>query len=235
MFAVFSFDLETVNVPYQEFCEAYAAGCYHLDRLKECYNGDLTEKGLEIERQHVQILDRANNKHNLDMISYIIANYRGKPKYFNDKNGEFEISPYRYQLIGHNASGFDNAIVLISLLKEYTNRNTKNIKTSRGFLKLSFRVGVVYEDGKEISHYMKLVCSKVHISGSLRKIQKEYNIQPQLIKGEIDNSLITLLNYKEHGKLWKPYLIDDVLGLAAVVARHGNKIQKLTGVSFKNS
>ena len=31
--AVFSFDLETVNVPYQEFCETYAAGCYHLDRL----------------------------------------------------------------------------------------------------------------------------------------------------------------------------------------------------------
>ena len=34
LFAVFSFDLETVNVPYQEFCEAYGAGCYHLDRLK---------------------------------------------------------------------------------------------------------------------------------------------------------------------------------------------------------
>ena len=31
------------------------------------------------------------------------------------------------------------------------------------------------------------------------------------------------------------YLIDDVLGLAAVVAKHGNKIQKITGVSFKYS
>ena len=69
----------------------------------------------------------------------------------------------------------------------------------------------------------------------MKKIQKEYNIQPQLIKGEIDQSLITLSNYKEHEKLWKPYLIDDVLGLAAVVAKHGNKIQKITGVPFKNS
>ena len=121
----------------------------------------------------LDIFDRENNNPVLDMIKYIIANYKGKPKYFKDKNGEFKISSYRYQLIGHNASGFDNAIVLNSLLKEYTNKNTKIIKTSRGFLKLSFRVGSVYEDGKEIPQYMKFVCSKVHIPGSLKKIQKE--------------------------------------------------------------
>ena len=235
LFGVFSFDLETVNVPYQEFCEAYAAGCYHLDRLKECYNGDLGEKELEIERQNVHIFDRVNNNPVLDMIKYITTNYEGKPKYYKDKNGEFKKSSYRYQLIGHNASGFDNAIVLNSLSKEYTNKNTKIIRTSRGFLKISFRVGTVYEDDREIPKYMKFVCSKVHISGSLKKIQKEYNIQPQLIKGEIDHNLITLSNYKEREHLWKPYLVDDVLGLAAVIARHGNKIQQLTGVSFKNS
>ena len=111
----------------------------------------------------------------------------------------------------------------------------KIIKTSEGFSKLSFRVGSVYENDKEIPQYMKFVCSKVYILGSLEKIQKEYNIQAQLIKGEIDHNLITLSNYKEHEKLWKPYLIDDVLGLAAVVAKHGNKIHKITGVSFKNS
>ena len=82
---------------------------------------------------------------------------------------------------------------------------------------------------------MKFVCSTVHISGSLKKIQKEYNIQPQLIKGEIDHNLKTLSKYKEHEKLWKPYLVDNVLRLAAVVAKHGNKVQKITGVSFKIS
>ena len=169
------------------------------------------------------------------MIKYITTNYKGKPNYFKDKNGEFKISSYRYQLIGHKASGFDNAIVLNSLSKEYTDKNMKIIKTSRGFLKLSFRVGTVYEDDKEIPQYMKFVCSKVHISGSLKKIQKEYKIQPQLIKGEIDHNLITSSDYKEHEKLRKPYLIDDVLGLAAVVAKHGNKIKKITGVSFENS
>ena len=93
---MFSSDLETVNVPYQEFCEKYAAGCYQLDRLKECYNGDLTEEELEIERRHVDIFDRANNNPVLDMIKYITTDYKGKPKFFKDKNGEFKISFYRY-------------------------------------------------------------------------------------------------------------------------------------------
>ena len=76
----FSFDLETVNVPYQEFSEAYAAGSCHLDRLKDCYNGEVTEKDLEIERQHVHIFDRANNNPVLDMIKNNVANYKSKPK-----------------------------------------------------------------------------------------------------------------------------------------------------------
>ena len=42
----------------------------------------------------------------------------------------------------------------------------KLIKTSRGFLKLSFRVRTVYEHDKEIPQDMKFVCSKVYISGS---------------------------------------------------------------------
>ena len=82
---------------------------------------------------------------------------------------------------------------------------------------------------------MKFVCSKVHISGSLRKIQKEYGIQPQLLKTEMEHSDITLSNYIEKERFWKPYLINDVLGLGMLIAKHANKIQKITGVSFKTS
>ena len=101
--------------------------------------------------------------------------------------------------------------------------------------KLSFRARSVYEDDGEIPKYAKLVCSICHITGFLRDIQKEYNIQPQLLKGEKAHDLITLSNYKEHESLWKPFLIDDVLCLAYVVSKHGNSIQKTTGVSSKNS
>ena len=83
----------------------------------------MTEEELAIETQHVHIFDHANNNPVLDMIKYITTNYKGKPKYSKDKNGEFKMSSYRYQLIGHNASGFDNAIVLNSLPKEYTDKN----------------------------------------------------------------------------------------------------------------
>ena len=52
------------------------------------------------------------------MIKYITTNYKGKQIFFKEKNGELKISSNRYQLIGHNASGFDNAFVLDSLPKD---------------------------------------------------------------------------------------------------------------------
>ena len=55
------------------------------------------------------------------------------------------------------------------------------------------------------------------------------------MKGEIDHDLINISNYKKYGNLWRPYLLDDVLGIAYVVAKHGTGIQKITGVSYKNS
>ena len=232
MSAVFAFDLETVNVDYKLYFECYAAVCYHLNRLKECY-GNLSEDDLEIERKHVHIFDYENKNPVLDMINYIVANYKGKPKYFKDKNGNFKISFYKYQLIGHNASGFDNAIALNSLPNTFF---PQVVHTSRGFLKVSFKVGSVYDDdNREIPQYMKYVCSKVHLSGSLKKIQKENEIQPQLLKSEIEQNDVSLSNYKEKEQLWKPHLVNDVLGLAAVAAKHGNNIQKITCVSFKNS
>ena len=112
-------------------------------------------------------------------------------------------------MVGHNAGGFDNYIVLNSLPSLY--KSLKIIKTSRGLIKLSFKAGSVIEDDREPPKYMKFVCSKCHISGSLKSIQKEYNIQPDLMKGEIDHDLINISNYRDYKNLWRPYLIDDVL------------------------
>ena len=233
LYAVFAFDLETANVDYKQYCVPYAAGCYHLNRLKECYNGNLSEDELKIERENVHIFDYKNKNPVMDMTNFIVKNYKGKPKFFKDKDGNYKISCYKYQLIAHNASGFDNVIVLNSLPKTYF---PKIIHTSRGILKLSFRVGTIYDNNnKEIPQYMKFVCSKVHISGSLRTIQKDYGIQPQLLKTEMEHSVITLSNYIEKERFWKPYLINDVLGLGMLVPKHANKIQKITGVSFKTS
>ena len=82
---------------------------------------------------------------------------------------------------------------------------------------------------------MKFVCSKCHVSGSLKSIQREYNIQPELLGGELDHGLNNIGKYNGYENLWRPYLVDDVWGLAYMVAKHGNNYQKNTGFLFKNS
>ena len=233
LFGVFAFVLETLNVSYQIYCEPYAAGVYYLNRLYECYNGDLTEKELEIERQNVHVFDKENGNPVKNMIIYVINNYKDKAKVVAKIYGKKIVSSYKNQMVGHNACGSDNYIVLNFVPKACT--NIKMIKTSRVLIKLGPKVGYVYKDDRVIPKDMKFVCSNCHFSGALKNIQKEYSKQPHLLKSEIDQNLITLSTYKKHEKLWKPYLMDDVLGLAYVVAKHGNSVQKITGVSYKNS
>ena len=82
---------------------------------------------------------------------------------------------------------------------------------------------------------MKLVCSKCHISGSLKSIQKEYTIQLDLLKGELNHDLINIGQKKDYENSWKTYFTDDVLVLAYVIAKHENSIQIITDVSYKKS
>ena len=158
------------------------------------------------------------------MIIYVITKYKDKPKIVINQHGAQLLSLYKYQLFGHNASSFDNYIVLNSLPSSYN--CIKIIKSSGRLTKRSFKAGSEIEHDREVPGYLKSVCSKCHISGSLKRIQKEYKIQPELMKGEINHDLITIANYKDYENLWRPYLKEDVLELAYVIAKHGNSIQK---------
>ena len=93
-------------------------------------------------------------------------------------------------MIGHNASGFVGYFVLNSLLSSY--KCIKMFKTSRALIKLRFKAGSMINVDKKTPK-MKVVCPKCHISGSLKNIQKEYNFQPDLIKGEINHASIILV------------------------------------------
>ena len=151
-----------------------------------------------MERENVLVPDPENDNPVLHMIEYVINNYKGKPKIIINKHGKKMIWSYKYQFVGHNASAFDNYIVLKSIPKSYTSVKTK---ISRGFRRLSFRAGSVYEDEEEFRKHAKFVCSECHILGAIRDIQKEYKIQPQLLKREIAHDLIYLEKLQ---RIWKP-------------------------------
>ena len=77
-------------------------------------------------------------------------------------------------------------------------------------------------------------CSKSHIKGSLEKIGREYGLQPELLKGEIEHSIINKNNFAEIGHIWEPYLISDVLCLAYIHARQSMEMQKMTGFGIRD-
>ena len=227
---VFVFDLETHND--QEFAEAYAAGLYDVNRLKDCWYRDLNSNELIIERRNVNVFDSSNGNCIMNMPNYISKNDEGDERTYIDRDGDEIISSYRLLLVAHNSSGFDSWVVLNSLVKEIT--DLKIIKTARGLMSLSFRCGVKIVNTVEVPQYVKFTCTKSHIKGSLNKIGKEYGLQPELLKGEIEHSVINKNNFAGLGHIWEPYLISDVLCLAFIYARHSMEMQKMSDFGIKD-
>ena len=166
-----------------------------MNRLKDCWYRDLNSNELAIERKHVNVFDSSNGNCIMNMLKYISENYDGDERTYIDKDGDEIISSYRLLLVAHNSSGFDSWVVLNSLVKEIT--NLKIIKTARGLILLSFRCGVKIVNTCEVPQYVKFTCSKSHIKGSLNKIGKEYGLQPELLKGEIEHTVINKNNFVE--------------------------------------
>ena len=166
---VFVFDLETHND--QEFAEAYAAGLYDVNRLRDCWYRDLPSDELVIERKHVNVFDASNGNCIMNMLKYISENYEGDERTYIDKDGDEIVSSYRLLLVAHIRSGFDSWIVINSLIKDIT--DLKIIKTARGLISLSFRCGFKKVNTVQVPQYVKFTCSKSHIKGSLEKIGRE--------------------------------------------------------------
>ena len=101
-------------------------------------------------------------------------------------------------------------------------------------ISLSFRCGFKIVNTVEVPQYVKFTCSKSHIKGSLEKIGREYGLQPELLKGEIEHSVINKSNFTELRHVWEPYLKLDVLCLAFIYARHSIEMQKMSGFGIKD-
>ena len=110
-----------------------------------------------------------------------------------DKDRHAIVSSYRLLMVAHNSSGFDSWVVVNSLVKEIT--ELKIIK--RGLISLSFRCGFKIVNTCEDPQCVKFTCSKSHIKGSIAKNGREYSLQLELLKGEIEHSVFNKSNFAE--------------------------------------
>ena len=110
----------------------------------------------------------------------------------------------------------------------------KIIKTAMGLISLSFSCGVETNNTVEVPQYVKIICTKYHEEGSLKKIGREYRPQLELLKGEIEHLVFDKKKFADSRRLWKPYCKLDVLFLAFLNARHSIAMQKLSGFGIKD-
>ena len=72
-----------------------------------------------------------------------------------------------------------------------------------------------------------------HRERSLEKIGREYGIQPKLLKGENEHSLIKS-NFADLRHIWEPYLKLDVLCLVFIFARQGMEMQNMSAFGIQD-
>ena len=99
---------------------------------------------------------------------------------------------------------------------------------------MSFRCDDKIANTCEVPQYVKFTCPESHIKGSLEKIGREYGLQPELLKGEIEHSVVDKSNFTELGHIWEPHLKLGVLCLAFIYAKHSMEVQKMSGFGTKD-
>ena len=166
------------------------------------------------------------------MLKYFSENYEGYERTYFDEHGDEIISSYSFLLAPQTSSGFGSWVVLISSVREIS--ESKFVKTTRGLISLSFRCGVKIVNTCEVLQYVKLTCTKSQRKGSLEKSAREYGLQPELLKGEIEHLVSEKNNFADLGHVWEPYLKLDVLSLAVIYARHSEKMHNMSGFGIKD-
>lgn len=119
-------------------------------------------------------------------------------------------------IYAHNSAKFDTFIALTNCK---TVKWQKHIKTGRGLISLSTKrvngIRVIFRD---------TLC---HISGSLRSLCTEFRVPDNFCKKEMEHDELTALNYIEKMPIWKPYLLNDVVGLGYIVMAVTNNYREL--------
>ena len=86
-----------------------------------------------------------------------------------------------------------------------------------------------------VPQYGKFRCTKSHFEGSSDETAKQYGMQPQLLKGEINHSEILKYKYKELRHIGEPDLKSDVLCLANIYTKHASDLEKMTKIGVREA
>ena len=109
------------------------------------------------------------------------------------------------------------------------------LRTARELISCSIPCGVKIVDTVEVPKYIKITYTKFYIKVSLDKLEREYGLQPELLKGEINHSkLIKYINI-EWRHIWEPYFESDIFCLAVIYARHALEMQKKPKTGVKGA
>ena len=135
-------------------------------------------------------------------------------------------------MIAHNGSGFNSYVVLNNLPQWRS--VVKLIKNGAGIISLQIINGYVDENKKKLQ-YVHFRCERVHNKRILKKIGISYELQPSLLKQEMEHDKNYEDTWEATKNKWLPYVKNDVLSTAFCYARYTMGMEDLTELSMKNS
>ena len=136
----------------------------------------------------------------MNMLKFLSKNNEGGERAYIDKEGAEIVSSYKLFLVANNGNGFDSWFVLNSLVEDIT--DLKVIKTTTGLMSLFFLCGVKVFNTVEVPQYVNFTGTKSQIKGCLEKAGREYGPQLELLKQEIEHSVINRNNSVSLKHIW---------------------------------
>ena len=108
------------------------------------------------------------------------------------------------------------------------------IKNGKGIIELKAFNGNIEKNKKQIPHYVHFRCGMTHLNNSLKKLEKTFKLQKELLKTEMNHDGIDGDNYKDKTNEWLPYVKNDFLCTAFSYARYIKAMEEITGFSMKD-
>ena len=94
--------------------------------------------------------------------------------------------------------------------------------------------GYIEKNKKQIPQYLIFRCGMTHLTYSLKKIGKTFELQKEILKTEMDYDEIDENNCMKNKDVWLPYVKNDVLCTVFSYARYSKAMEEFTGFSMKD-